>query len=55
MLQMENRLGSLDPEIYPVVVVSLGTAAWGALVLWRKARAEFPRPDQALRPNLRRI
>lgn len=55
MLQMENRLGALDPEIYPTVVVSLGTAAWGLMVLWRKARAEFPRPDQTAFPNTRRI
>jgi len=47
MLVIENRLGTLDPEIYPTVIVSLGTAAWGALILWRKARAEFPKPARA--------
>ncbi len=38
---MENKLGSMDPEIYPTVVVSLGTAAWGALVLFRKAKNDL--------------
>lgn len=42
---MENRLGRMDPEIYPVVVVSLGTAAWGAIILTRKAIYEFPSPN----------
>lgn len=38
----ENRLGSLDPEIYPMVVVTLGTAGWAALVLLRKTRDLYP-------------
>lgn len=43
-MRTENKLGQLDPEIYPTVVVSLGTAAWGLFVLLRKARTEFPPP-----------
>lgn len=42
----ENRLGSLDPEIYPTVVVTLGTVGWGALILMRKFRDQVPPPAQ---------
>lgn len=31
-------MGAMDPEIYPTVVVSLGTVAWGAMILLRKIR-----------------
>ena len=41
LIMAENELGRMDPEIYPTVVVSLGTAAWGAMILLRKARNEL--------------
>lgn len=46
VLVNENaRYASADVEVYPLVVVSLGTLGWGAFVLLRKLRDTFPAPN----------
>ena len=46
MLVNENsRYGSVDVEVYPLVVVTLGTFGWGALMALRKLRDTFPAPN----------
>lgn len=48
----ENLLGSIDPEIYPTVVVSLGVIGWGAMILLRKAHAELPMAREPPPPRI---
>lgn len=48
----ENMRGSIDLEIYPTVVVSLGVMAWGAMILLRKARAELPTAREPPPPHI---